>query len=92
LILFLRVIREFYQLNLKAGARTNFVYFFSAANALIINTSEEYSVIKVITEAIKKLPAALQDTTINSLNAKKIRKPGKASTGIVMHNFFCFYS
>ncbi len=58
--------------------------FFSTANALIINTSEEYPVIKVITEAIKKLPAGFQDTTTGSLNAKKISKPSKASTGIVI--------
>jgi hypothetical protein len=75
---------------LKASARTNFECFYSTANTLIINTSEEYPVIKVITEAIKKLPAGFQDTTTDSLNAKKISKPSKASTGIVKHNFFAF--
>jgi hypothetical protein len=49
--------------------------FFSTANTLIINTSEEYSVIKVITEVIKKLPPGFQDSTTGSLNAKKISKP-----------------
>ncbi len=75
-------------MNLKASAHPNFACFFSTAITLIINTSEEYPVIKVITEAIKKLLAGFQDTTTDSLNAKKISKPSNQME--FMHKFLAF--
>jgi hypothetical protein len=74
---------------LTAIARPNFECFFSTANTLLIYILlKKYSVIKVITEAIKKLPAGFQDTTTDSLNAKKKRKPSNQME--FMHKFLAF--